>query len=224
MLPVQVSQHLNLSETAFLKSELFTLFSEMKMPAKKSEQLENELFKTYSAPWRKYHNLSHVHSMLMLLQTSEVQPGNSLVFRAAIWFHDVVYHVFKKNNERKSAEFAIEKLGKYLNPQDAVLLREMIESTKSHRPLSNHNDLLLFLDFDLAVLAAKKDVYKKYADAVWEEYSRLPAFFYRLGRRKVLSHFYERKRIYFTKHFRRLFEKQARQNLRSEIESLKLLS
>jgi predicted metal-dependent HD superfamily phosphohydrolase len=109
----------------------------------------------------------------------------------------------------------------------------MILATISHQPPTDDTDpdLLLFLDTDLSILAARAQVdseagdswaisYPEYSRRIRFEYSHYSDEDYRRGRAAVLKRFLERSRLYFTEFAGVRWEATARENLKREIAEL----
>lgn len=135
-------------------------------------------------------------------------------------YHDFVYNPLRKDNEKKSAEYAVKVLVKQLREDEAAQLEAWILATKDHRPRTEHLHERFLLDADLAVLGATPEVYRDYCEEVRQEYRLVPELLYKRGRRKVLLHFLNFEHLYHTPFFRENYEKQARLNLKSELERL----
>ena len=73
------------------------------------------------------------------------------------------------------------------------------------------------LDFDLSILGSDWETYQKYAQNIRKEYNVYSYFMYKKGRRKVLQHFLERERLFFTEYSFNAFEEKARFNLKKEM-------
>lgn len=80
------------------------------------------------------------------------------------------------------------------------------------------SDTALFLD--LSVLAARADVYDRYAEQIAQEYAWVPEALYLQGRAQVLAGFLQRDHIYFTPSLRLLWEPAARSNLQRDLSLL----
>jgi len=188
---------------------------------KHSEKLFLDIKKHYTEAHRAYHNLSHIYTLLKITEQYKSEIENSRILELAIWYHDIIYRATRKDNEVKSAEYALDVL---LESTVSLLelehLKSLIISTKKHEYLIDNFDNRFLLDIDLGVLATSRETYTKYASAIREEYRIYPDFLYKKGRRKVLKHFLEREWIYFTNVFRDLHEANARTNLEWEIETL----
>ena len=182
----------------------------------------NEIDKHYNSKSRYYHNLNHIYNML--LQAEDIK--NSIidydVCRFAIWYHDIIYKPVQKNNEEKSAEYAKKRLKTFsISEKRIKVVEKLIKSTKKHELiLTENDDNSYILDLDLSILGTDWDTYKNYIHNIRKEYAIYPDFVYKPGRKKVLTHFLQRNTLYFTDYFRDQYEKQARENLKKEIELL----
>jgi predicted metal-dependent HD superfamily phosphohydrolase len=190
------------------------LMHTLKAPEEIHFDLLNDLLRRYGEPHRSYHNLSHIESLLSLLEPHPVAEQAAL--ELAVWFHDAVYDTTRGDNEEKSAEVA----WRALEPLDAELARrvgDMVLATKAH--LSDDPTTQLLLDADLSILGSEGRVYQRYSRAIRQEYAWMPPEAYQAGRLRVLRSFLSRPKIYVTQVFRGL-EAAARANLRGEAEWL----
>ena len=173
------------------------------------------LEKAYSRKLRHYHNLNHVSEMMDCydLYRSHLENPNEVLF--AIFYHDIIYKVTRKDNELKSAQFAVAIL-----PDDSKLNKElvydMICATQHHQHNINE-DINWLIDFDLKVLSKDWWAYKIYFEQIRKEYKIYPNFLYNPGRKKALEHFLKNEIIFQTAEFRNKYETQARENILSEI-------
>jgi predicted metal-dependent HD superfamily phosphohydrolase len=208
-------------EIVFLQRGWDSLFCERGAARENVDNLYQELVRLYSAEGRIYHNLSHIRSLLDLSETFRDRIENYQALSFAVWFHDAIYDTRKKDNEERSAKFAVKSLGRFKIPIDTLVLAcEMIVATREHQNKGGSEDLDLFLDLDLSILGSEEEVYRSYAQAIRKEYWWAPAFLYKEGRKKVLVGFLERESIYLTREMVNRLEEQARRNIRREIESL----
>jgi predicted metal-dependent HD superfamily phosphohydrolase len=180
----------------------------------------------YAESQRHYHNLVHIENLLKLSVQYKTQITDLQSVYFAIWFHDCVYNPLKNDNEEQSAVIAQEYLTKLFandtdNNKKAVdidKITKYILATKSHSNPDNDSDLQWFLDFDLSVLGMDTVIYDTYALNIRKEYSHVPMWKYRIGRRKVLKYFLGKPLIF--KCLPSEYEKQARINLFREYKSL----
>jgi predicted metal-dependent HD superfamily phosphohydrolase len=122
----------------------------------------------YSDADRHYHGLGHV---ARLLDEAEALPFTDRdAVELAILFHDVIYDPARRDNEERSAAALRERLGGLI--PDAVLAHAeaMILATRRHEPTGDP-EADLFLDLDLAILAAPWLEYARYAEGVMREYA-----------------------------------------------------
>lgn len=176
------------------------------------------LEKAYTKESRHYHNLTHIRDMIFSYEKylDQLQFPNEVLY--SIFYHDYIYVSSKKDNELKSAEYAIKILPKNvtLNTQ---LVFDMICATQMHQHNDNE-DINWMIDFDLKVLSRDWDDYKIYFEQIRKEYRIYPDFLYKPGRAKALKHFLENEFIFQTEIFRNLFEEKARINIEKEISLL----
>ena len=180
----------------------------------------NEIEKKYSQKNRHYHNLIHLENIINELQNiqSEINDWNSILF--SIFYHDIIYKSTSKDNEEKSADIAGIRLKKInLDIYQINKICNQILATKAHKK-SNDLDTNYLLDADLSILGQNWNQYDKYIKQIRKEYSIYPDFLYKPGRKKVLEHFLTFEVIYKTDYFKEKYEKQARENIRKEIETL----
>lgn len=186
-----------------------------------SEQLWHEIEKQYSDPDRHYHNLSHLdHMMGELISTrSGIEDWDTVLF--SMFYHDIVYNPLAQDNEEKSAELSIGRLGETSFPEEKIYkCSSIILATKAH-DWTEDNDSRIFIDADLSILGKDWNSYLHYCKQIREEYTIYPDPIYQMGRKNVLNHFLEMQRIFKTEHFFVHYEKQARQNIEKEIVILK---
>ncbi|MCW3847666.1 hypothetical protein OF829_10465 [Sphingomonas sp. LB-2] len=169
-----------------------------------------------------YHNRDHITAMLeaMAASFSGLGEREARILRYAIWLHDIVYDATATDNERRSADIALELLDW---PEDELrAIETCIMATKGHAA----DDALaqILVDLDLAILAADRADYRRYALAIRDEYRIYPDAQYRAGRARVLEHLSAAPLLRVLSRARGLaydaLEQQARANMRWECEAL----
>ena len=185
----------------------------------RARPLRGEILTQYRQPGRAYHNLSHALRVLGDVKKFAHRWGveDYGAVQLAALLHDVVYDTRSRENEARSAEFALW-WGRELGIDAAVCgnAAEMIRATQNHAP-SASADTRLLLDADLLILAAPPDDYETYRRAIRREYAWVSEADWRAGRRRVLEHFLEQGQIYQTAPLRDALEMPARDNLRREL-------
>jgi predicted metal-dependent HD superfamily phosphohydrolase len=175
-----------------------------------------EVEKSYSAPSRHYHNLTHLDNLLIELTPFKSRFDHWEAVVLAVVYHDIIYSVLKGNNEEKSAVVAEKRLSAMAVPNGIMSqCQQLILATKKHKASDTQTNL--FTDADLSILGADAEAYKVYARQVRSEYSIYPDLIYYPGRRKVLEHFLAMDNIFKTGEFRDRYEMKARSNLRAEL-------
>ena len=187
-----------------------------------------ELFDAHRTPGRHYHTLAHVADVASQYD----RVGQDIGWRRptdvllAVLFHDAVYRVGAKDNERASAELAAACVQRHLARADVEQTRvsRLIESTAEHSRLTPADvdaESALFLDCDMAILGAQPEAYQKYARAVRAEWSPVvSAAAYRAGRRDFLQRVLSAPRIFLSAYFHDRLDELARINLRTELDHL----
>lgn len=182
--------------------------------------LWKELETAYSEPGRHYHTLSHLKHMLseLIIVKDQIKDWDAALF--ALYYHDVVYKALKSDNEEASANRAIEGMTRLNSSRENMALcKTMILATKKHEPHES-SDVNYFTDADLSILGQEWSSYADYAAKVKMEYHKVPGFLYRIKRKKILRNFLAKERIFKTDHFYARYERQARKNIRQELDDL----
>lgn len=184
------------------------------------EQLWLELDEKYCQSGRKYHNLNHLSELFTFFDIYTNQLRNPIEVAFAIFYHDIIYNIWSKNNELKSAELAKARLSNEAIESSSIdRIYNLIMVTKDHQPKENSDESWI-VDFDLGILGQNWETYNKYRLQIREEYASVPEFMYKKGRKKVLNYFLNQPKIYQTKAFEDLFELNARENLKKELKLL----
>ena len=174
-----------------------------------------ELETAYGQRGRHYHDLAHLQFMFELAEPVQFTDPDMVHF--AIFYHDVVYNVKRKDNEERSAALAQERLSTLsVAPERIAHCVRMIEATKSHL-VSDDADTTLLLDIDMAILGTAPARYLEYTKQVRAEYAIYPGFLYKRGRKEVLRCFLAEDPIFKTPAFKKRFEAQARTNIMAEL-------
>ena len=175
----------------------------------------------YAQPPRAYHTIGHVHEVLAHYADVAAGPGWTQpreVFLAVL-YHDAIYEAGKRDNETRSAQFAAAEIARHLPDAgiDAPRVGALIELTARHgrlKPGDVDRDAALFLDCDMAILAAAPDRFDAYDRQIAQEYrGTMPAWLFRHYRRKFLKGLLGASRIYLSEHFHLCCDAAARANL-----------
>ena len=179
--------------------------------------LQQRLLAAYAQPQRHYHTQQHLAECLAHLDAVWQQaqrPGDVAI---ALWFHDAIYDIKAKDNELRSAQWAVQAL-KDCDATDETCQRvhALIMATchtAAPAGASTEADAKLLVDIDLAILGASPERFAEYDAQVAAEYAWVPRLVYRFKRKQVLNSFLQRDAIYLTPHFHQRLEAQARRNL-----------
>lgn len=179
------------------------------------KEIENQ----YGLPERKYHTIYHIQDIFQQILSLVITTTQKAILTHAALFHDVIYIPGAKDNEIKSAEFAVTWLKKLQVPKSHIdSVYQLIIATSDH--ISEDSLIQLFLDMDLSILGTSPEVYKQYHKSIRKEYSKIPLQRYNIGRKQFLQHTLNRNHIFTTTHYQSMYEQQARINMKEELNTL----
>ena len=184
----------------------------------------------YAVPPRAYHDFHHVGEVLRHYDEVAAGPGwtQPREVALAVLYHDAIYEPGRSENEARSAQFAVEQIARW-QPEagiDARRVAYLIELTARHGQFvpadfdgdPAPDDVRLFLDCDMAILGAEPAVFDAYDRGIAAEYrGTLPAWLFRLNRRRFLKALLARERIFLSDFFHARLDAQARANLRRAV-------
>jgi predicted metal-dependent HD superfamily phosphohydrolase len=179
----------------------------------------------YATPPRAYHNFAHVEEVLRHYDEVTAGPGwtQPEEVRLAVLYHDAIYEAGRKDNEARSAELAVAHIDQWLADSgiDAARVADLINLTARHGTLAPQDvdrDAALFLDCDMAILAAEPAVFATYDRGITAEYrGHVPAWLFKLNRRRFLKALLAKERIFLSDWFHQRLDAQARINLRRAV-------
>lgn len=184
--------------------------------------LGERLLQRYSESGRHYHDARHVLSCLNALDAYMGNIHDPDALELAIWYHDAIYdpRAASGANEDDSAALFETEFG--------VMARELIETAEvkrlilatKHSAEPDDGDAALMIDIDLGILGADAVRYDTYAEDIRKEYAHVPDAEFAKGRAAVLREFLGRRSIYHTRHFKKLLEAPARENMMRELEAI----
>ena len=201
-----------------MKIEFNQIIKELNIPANESEIIFERLIECYSESHRDYHNLRHIREMLECIKLHKEDISDYPLLYISCLYHDIVYDTHASDNEEKSADYLERDFKKYLPKEKIEKCKDLILGTKKHQFVRDDFDTKIFLDSDLLILGRERNRYIEYMDSIRKEYEWVEKEFYKQERTKILQKFLERERIYFTNEIFEKNEKQARENIKFEIE------
>ena len=196
-------------------------------------ELGERLLQAWEQPHRAYHHSGHLSQMLADLDhlyAAYPQGSAPLALVLAAWFHDAVYEGVPGEDERRSEQLASASLeplvaAGLLSADELQMARLLVRATATHELPESAElpagyepaDIEVFLDSDMAILAAEPARYRRYLRGVYREYSHFDDEAFRTGRTSFLRSILERERIFLSEQARKLWEEPARANLRAEL-------
>ena len=217
-----LSQNIVLGRDNNLNNYLIQLLKELNFKEENAQIIINKIKKAYSNN-RIYHNLEHIKSMLISfeefmncsIESEKIKSPSEFMF--AILMHDYINGV--PGEVEKSSEVA-KKFWETNTKKDFSYIRGLILATDYSKSNNKSFDEKLIQDLDLKILGENSKKYEYYSNTIREEYSRFSDDLFKPARIKVLNSFLDKEHIYNTTFFRDNYEKQARINLKNEIEYL----
>lgn len=180
-----------------------------------------DLLKRYSEKHRKYHNVTHINSVLLELTSARPIAESYSAIELALWFHDAVYNAFSKTNEKDSADLAVSFIAENSGSKELQQNVYSLIMATEHNFVPEVNDQKLIVDIDLSILGSDESHYEAFETAIREEYKYVPWFLFIKKRIELLQYFLSRKSIYSTEYYIDSLEKKARVNIESAIVKLK---
>jgi predicted metal-dependent HD superfamily phosphohydrolase len=137
-----------------------------------------------------------------------------------LWFHDAIYNVKRRDNEKKSADWARASASAAGTPAEACNRVHALVMATRHKAVPRGTDAEILVDVDLSILGAAPERFDQYERQVRKEYDWVPDFLYRRERKAFLKEFLARPQIFSSAHFRGRYEQQARLNLERSLKQL----
>jgi len=186
-----------------------------------------ELQAAYATPPRAYHAFSHVEEVLRQFALVAAGPGwrQPAEIYLAILYHDAIYAAGRRDNEERSAELALAAIGRFLPEAnvDRARVAALIRLTARHGRLAVgevDDEAALFLDCDMAILAAEPAVFDAYHRAIAIEYrGKLPGWLFEFNRRRFLKGLLAKERIFLSGFFHARLDAAARGNLQRALQA-----
>ena len=184
------------------------------------DSMWKEIDEAYNAPHRYYHNMDHLHYINTRLDECPQKPSDAEALRFCLLYHDIVYEIPNRENEKKSSDIAARRMkGLGVPPPVIDLCVKHILATKEHEP-SDNEDTNLFCDADIAILGDTPRRYSEYTMKVREEYKEVTDADFTRGRKRELEKLLAMPRLFKTPFFYEKYESQARINIGEEIKRL----
>jgi len=184
-------------------------------------ELGEALIQRYCEPHRRYHDVRHLHQVLVAID--ELADDHDLfLVRLGAWFHDAIYDIpFRElTNEEASARLSVRELSRAgLEQEDLTQVSRLVRLTATHVPASRDPEGELLCDADLSILAAPADDYDAYVAAVRAEYASVPDEEFAAARLAILEPLLEGELFRTSKGRARTAAAQA--NLRRECADLR---
>jgi predicted metal-dependent HD superfamily phosphohydrolase len=190
-------------------------------PLPDSPAVRDELAAAYADPSRGYHDTRHLTEVLDRLDelAGHGAPYDPTPVVLAAWFHDAVYDG-ERDAEERSAAWAEDALASAAPAAVVAEVVRLVRLTETHKPDDGDANGCALSDADLGILAAPRDRYDEYVNAVRREYAHLDDAVFDAGRAEVLRGLAAKPRLFHTAYAQEKWEAAARANLERELAGL----
>jgi predicted metal-dependent HD superfamily phosphohydrolase len=182
--------------------------------------LRDALVAAWMQPERRYHTLRHLVDCIAELEALLPLAEHPAEVEVALWFHDAVHEARGRDNELRSAAWALRALGEAgVGAGACARIHALVMATR-HAAEPEGMDERLIVDVDLAILGASTERFDEYEAEVRQEYAWVPRPVFRAGRREILQGFLARPAIFSLPPMHATREIAARANLQRAIARL----
>lgn len=183
------------------------------------ESLGAELVERWMQDHRHYHDVRHLHQVLVSLDRLEQATPDARVdaraVRLAAWFHDAVYDG-RPDDEEQSAQLAADQLGPLLPAAEVEEVVRLVLLTEGHDPHPDDVAGAHLVDADLSILGTHPGRYDVYVRDVRLDFEHVDDAQWRVGRVQVLDHLMGLDPLFRTELGRTEWAPRARTNLAAE--------
>lgn len=183
------------------------------------QSLYRDLMQRYSESHRYYHTWGHIDHCLGLFDLAYGQMDDPDAVEMALWFHDSIYDLHAKDNERKSADLFTGYAIGVLEPAFVQKVCKLILITQHLAPPSSLDEQYI-VDIDLSSFGLPEKEFKQDSEAVRQEYAHIPDESYYSGRTRFMQSLADRSTVYHTDFFRTRYESTAQQNLQRALTTM----
>jgi predicted metal-dependent HD superfamily phosphohydrolase len=171
-----------------------------------------ELKQRYGEPHRYYHTGEHLQHCFDLVDQTAAGMDDATAVEMGLWFHDAIYTPQALDNELRSAELFLARIGQYSDPDFSRRVYAMIMVT-THRSVPQTRDEQFIIDIDLSSLGLPWEGFCRNGEDIRQEYAQVPDALFFAGRYAFLQGLLNRPHLYFTDFIRNRYEAIARDNL-----------
>jgi predicted metal-dependent HD superfamily phosphohydrolase len=182
--------------------------------------LMGQLIAAYNEEHRKYHTEQHLRECLICFEQYRHLATRPEEVEMAIWFHDSVYDVNCKDNEKRSADWAVRELmAASVEKRSINRIYDLIMATQHAQPPKSI-DQGLIIDIDLSILGSSESRFDQYESQIRDEYSYVSDQKFNQARRNVIKRFIESGQLYNLHEISTSYYEQAKSNLTRSLNKL----
>ena len=172
----------------------------------------DELETLYGEPHRAYHAATHIEYCLRLFDLAAEGMDEPDAVEMALWFHDAIYDIPPRENERRSAELFAARAGERGSERFRSKVHGLIMATTHLDPPTTLDEAFI-VDIDLSSFGRPWEEFLDDSRAVRAELAHVPDAEFYPRQRKFLDSLAARPEFCFTEFFRERHGAQARKNI-----------
>jgi predicted metal-dependent HD superfamily phosphohydrolase len=189
-----------------------------------AEEYYRLMVAAYQENQRVYHTRQHIEDCLTLYDRIKSRLQNPDALELAIWYHDAIYEIGAKDNERNSADLFLQH-GRDVFPGPLCDIVEKHIMATLHRgdPLL-HIDSCYMVDIDLASFGKPWDIFINDAEKVRMEMPHVPDHLFYPSQFAFQNTLLDRRQFFQSDYFFERYEETARYNLAEYSRLIKRIS
>ena len=174
--------------------------------------LFSELHELYTGDGRHYHTPAHLDHCLSRFDMCRELMRRPDEVEVALWYHDAIYEPSSPDNERRSAELFVARVGAACAEETVARVHDLIMAT-THREPPHDLDTRLMVDIDLSGFGLPWEAFSRDSQAVRAEFAHVSDEEFYGSQIGFLRSLVERERFYASDFFHDRYERQARSNV-----------
>lgn len=177
-------------------------------------QMAYDIVNSYGESHRHYHTLEHIADCFKEYEEVKKNFTKPTMAKFALLYHDIIYIPGYNCNEDVSAnraEMDLLRLG--FKRWECLYVTHCITSTEGLICVESKDQEVLH-DIDYAILGQDREKFDAYEKAIRKEFCTCDDDRYQQGRVRFLTETLKQKHIYLTDHFRKKYEKKARESIK----------
>jgi predicted metal-dependent HD superfamily phosphohydrolase len=171
------------------------------------------LINAYDQNQRVYHTRQHIEDCLTLFDRIQPRLENPDALELAIWYHDAIYEIGARDNERQSADLFLRHARDVFDQDLCGIVEKHVMATLHRGDLMPHIDSGYMVDIDLASFGKPWDMFINDAEKVRMEMPHIPDHLFYPSQFAFQNTLLDRRQFFQSDYFFERYEETARYNL-----------